>query len=29
LFEFALFLFRDTHTKSASQKNALKLAWWR
>ena len=34
LLEIALFHFRDTHThtrthKTASQKTALKLAWWR
>jgi len=27
LLEISLFPFRDTHTKTASQKNALKLEW--
>jgi len=29
LLEIALFHFRDTHTKTASQETALKLACWR
>jgi len=28
LLEIALFHFCDIHTKTASQKTALKLAWW-
>jgi len=28
LLEIALFHFRDTHTKTASQITALKLEWW-
>jgi len=28
LLEIALFHFRDTHKKTASQKTTLKLAWW-